>query len=76
MLYECSIRTPPPHLAVKQSGRVQHPCIQTLNDIGLNVGSCWPVCECRDVASYGGCYTLKDEDGKNNSNLSCILNSV
>jgi len=39
MLFEYRFRTPPPppYLAVKQSGKVQHPSIQTLNDIGSNV---------------------------------------
>ena len=32
--------------------------------------------ECLYVVSYGDCCTLQDDDGKNHSNLSCILNSV
>jgi len=37
MRSEYRFRTPPPYVAMKQSGTVQHPSIQTLNDVGLNV---------------------------------------
>jgi hypothetical protein len=34
------------------------------------------VSECSYVVSYGDCCTLQDDDGKNRSNLSCLLNSM
>jgi len=34
------------------------------------------VSEYSDVVSYGDCCTLQNDDGKNHSNVSCILNSI